>query len=108
MPITMTDFADERIYELMKRSKSEEGFLKISLKSGGCSGFSYNFDFTEDPAEGDKVFEFERTKVCIDKKSYLFLNGMEIGYEEGVFKSGIILNNPNAKSSCGCGETISF
>lgn len=108
MPITITKFADERIYELMKRSGSEEGFLRISLKSGGCSGFSYNFDFTLKGSLDDKIFEFERTKVCIDKKSYLFLNGMEIDYQEEVFKSGIILNNPNAKTSCGCGESISF
>jgi iron-sulfur cluster assembly protein len=58
--------------------------------------------------ELDKVFEFESVKICIDKKSYLFLNGMEIDYEETPFKSGITLNVPNVTRTCGCGESVAF
>ena len=104
----MTKFANEKIHKLMSDSGFKDGFLKISIKSGGCSGLSYDFDFVDKVGDKDRIFEFEDAKVCIDNKSYLFLNGMEIDYEEGLFKSGIILNNPNAKRSCGCGESFSF
>lgn len=108
MAITITEFADKKIFDIMKRSDSEDHFLRISLKSGGCSGFSYDFSFAEEAGDGDRVFLFEKIKVCIDRKSYLFLIGMEIDYEETLVKSGIVLNNPNAKRACGCGESISF
>ena len=108
MSITITEFAADRISNLMKKMSMEGGHLRISLRSGGCSGFSYNFDFVDEPEEHDKALELFGLNVCIDKKSYLFLNGMEIDYEETIFKSGIKINNPNAKSKCGCGESISF
>tara|TARA_A100001011_G_scaffold389581_2_gene471375 strand:- start:8786 stop:9112 length:327 start_codon:yes stop_codon:yes gene_type:complete len=108
MAITITDFAKQKIRSLMLRSQNGEMYLRISLTSGGCSGFSYKFDYVKKPEEKDKEFDFGDIKICIDVKSYLFLNGMEIDYEETIFKSGIILNNPNAKRSCGCGESVSF
>ena len=108
MAITMTDFAVERIHSLMKRTQCEDSYLRIGLKGGGCSGFSYVFDFTSEPEESDKVFEFDPIKVCVDLKSYLFLNGMEVDYEETPFKSGIKLNVPNATRTCGCGESVAF
>ncbi len=107
MAITITDFADKKISEIMKRSQQDSSFLKIGVKGGGCSGYSYSFDFVSEPNDDDRTFEFTNTKVCIDSTSYFFLNGMEIDYEEEAFKSGIIINNPNAKRSCGCGESFS-
>jgi len=108
MAITMTELATNRVQELMKRTGCEDFFLRIGLKSGGCSGFSYQIDFVKESTEFDKIFEFETIKVCIDKKSYLFLNGMEIDYEETPFKSGIKLNVPSVDRTCGCGESVSF
>jgi len=108
MAITITDFAADRIHNLMKRTQCEDSYLRIGLKGGGCSGFTYVFDFISEASEADKVFEFDSVKICIDKKSYLFLNGMEIDYEESPFKSGIKLNVPGATRTCGCGESIAF
>jgi iron-sulfur cluster assembly protein len=110
MAITMTDFAVERISAMLGRNqlKNDETYLRIGLRSGGCSGYSYLFEFTDVHTEHDKVFQFDNLRICIDKKSYLFLNGMEVDYEETPFKSGIKLNNPAATRTCGCGESVSF
>lgn len=108
MSITITKFAENKIFNLMNNHGPDTTYLRIGVKGGGCSGLSYVFDFVLNAEDSDRVFDFENIKVCIDKKSYLFLNGMEIDYEETPFKSGIILNNPNAKRTCGCGESFSF
>jgi len=107
MAITITDIAKERISASMPAGKP---YLQIGLRGGGCSGFSYDFEFIE---EGDipttaKKFDFGKVKVCIDMKSYLFLIGMEIDYEETMFKSGIKLSVPSVTASCGCGESVAF
>jgi len=103
MAITMTDFAIDRISSLIVRNqrKIEETYLRIGLRGGGCSGYSYSFEFIAECEKHDKVFEFGAVKICVDKKSYLFLSGMEIDYEESPFKSGIKLNNPAATRTCG-------
>ena len=110
MAITMTDFAIDRISSLITRNQMtvEEAYLRIGLRGGGCSGYSYSFEFITECEKNDKIFEFGTVKICIDKKSYLFLSGMEIDYEEDLFKSGIVFNNPKEASSCGCGESITF
>ena len=107
MAITMTDFAIQKVSEIMKMRQTPDHCLRISLKSGGCSGFKYSSDFVVQPQERDKIFEFGELKVCIDIKSYLFLNGMEIDFEEGLLNSGIIFNAPQAQTTCGCGESVS-
>ena len=108
MAITMTDFAEQKILEIMKKRQSPNHYLRISLKGGGCSGYMYSYEFIPEPITKYKIFEFGNVKICIDFKSYLFLNGMEIDYEEDLFKSGIVFNNPKEASSCGCGESITF
>ena len=107
MAITMTDFAIQRVSSIMMRQTPDQ-YLRISLKSGGCSGFMYSYDFVETPEEKDKTFDFGEVKICIDIKSYLFLNGMEIDYEEDLLKSGLVFNTPSAKRTCGCGESVTF
>ena len=82
--------------------------LRLSIKGGGCSGFMYSYDFISESEERDKVFDFGDVKICIDIKSYLFLNGMEIDYEEDLLKSGLVFNTPKARRACGCGESVSF
>ena len=106
--ISMTENAKDKIRLLMNKRQTPEHYLRIALQGGGCSGFKYHYDLVESPDEKDKVFEFDDIKVCIDIKSYLFLSGMEIDYEETIMRTGIVINNPNATRSCGCGESISF
>jgi len=108
MAITMTDFAVQKVSEIMKKTKTSDHYLRISLKSGGCSGFMYSYDFISELEEKDKIFDFGAVKVCVDIKSYLFLHGMEIDYEEDLLKSGLVFNTPQAQGACGCGESISF
>ncbi len=110
MAITITKFAEERILDMMQRNNldPEKTCLRIGLRSGGCSGYSYLFEFTDDYSDSDRMLEFEKIKICVDKKSFLFLNGMEVDYEETPFKSGIKLNNPAVKRMCGCGESVAF
>ncbi len=85
-----------------------DAYLRVGLRSGGCSGFSYLFEFVDKPDNHDKILQFGELKICIDKKSYLFLNGTEIDYEETLFKSGIKFNNPAVTRTCGCGESVAF
>ena len=108
MAITITPKAKDKIRSLLRQRQTPDQCLRIALQGGGCSGFMYNYEFIESPAESDKVFDFEDVKICIDVKSYLFLNGMEIDYEEDLLKSGLIFNNPRATRSCGCGESVAF
>ena len=110
MAITMTDFAVEKISLMLKRQRGKDAsaYFRIGLQSGGCSGYSYLFEFTDSCEKHDRILEFGELKVCIDKKSYLFLNGMEIDYEETPFKSGIKLSNPAVTRTCGCGESVAF
>ena len=108
MPITMTSSAKDKIRSLLTQRQTPSHYLRVGLHGGGCSGFMYKYEFADQPYERDKVFEFGDVKICIDIKSYLFLNGMEIDYEEDLLKSGLVFNNPNAERSCGCGESVSF
>lgn len=108
MAITMTDFAIQKVCGIMMKRQTPDHYLRIGLKGGGCSGYMYSYDFIETPEEKDKIFEFGEVKICIDIKSYLFLNGMEIDYEEDLLKSGLVFNAPKAQRSCGCGESVSF
>ena len=108
MSITMTNAAKSKIRTLLLQRQTPDHYLRIGLQGGGCSGFMYKYEFSVQPDEKDKVFEFDDIKICIDIKSYLFLNGMEIDYEEDLLKSGLIFNTPTAKRTCGCGESVAF
>ena len=108
MAITATDKAIDKIKSLLTQRQTPDHYLRIGLKGGGCSGFMYKYEFVDKTDEKDKIFEFDDIKICIDVKSYLFLNGMEIDYEEDILKSGLVFNTPKAQRSCGCGESISF
>jgi iron-sulfur cluster assembly protein len=108
MAITMTQPAQDKIALLLAQRQTPDHYLKIGLTGGGCSGYMYKYEFTDKPDEKDKTFEFGGVKICIDVKSYLFLNGMEINYEEDLLKSGLVFNTPKAKRTCGCGESVTF
>tara|TARA_R110000824_G_scaffold195409_2_gene378150 strand:+ start:415 stop:729 length:315 start_codon:yes stop_codon:yes gene_type:complete len=104
----MTQPAQDKIKSLLIKRQSPDSYLRIGLQGGGCSGYMYKYEFAEQPEDKDKVFEFNGIKICIDVKSYLFLNGMEIDYEEDLLKSGLVFNAPAAKRTCGCGESVTF
>ena len=77
MSITITDSAKDKITSTLKKLGEPSFFLRVALKGGGCSGFMYHYEFVKTPAEKDKVFTFDNVRICIDIKSYLFLNGSE-------------------------------
>ena len=84
------------------------GGLRIGIKAGGCSGLSYTFAWEGAPREGDHVFEGPQgSKVYVDPKSYRFIQGTTLDYDTALVSRGFIFNNPNAKSSCGCGTSFS-
>lgn len=108
MSIHITEFADKKIGEILEKSDRKGYLLRAGVSGGGCSGLSYVFDFVKNPDDNDKVFSFANISICVDKKSYLYLNGMTIDYEETLLSSGIKIINPNAKRPCGCGESFSL
>jgi len=108
LAITISDNAKDKIFSLLKQRQTPDHYLKISMQGGGCSGLIYHYEFVDNPGKKDKIFEFDNVKICVDLKSYLFLNNMEIDYEEDLFKSGLIFNNPNMTKSCGCGKSVNY
>ena len=93
---------------------TEEGFnatadyVRVGVKSGGCSGLSYELTFDNSQAEGDKVFEDNDVKIVVDKRSVLYLAGTILEYSGGLNGKGFVFNNPNAQRTCGCGESFSL
>jgi iron-sulfur cluster assembly protein len=98
--------------EYVKRSRTQEGkegqALRIGVKAGGCSGFSYFLGFTTERKPSDSVFEYEGLSVYVDPRSLEVLAGTEIDYERGLLGAGIQFKNPRAKKSCGCGESFTI
>ncbi len=81
--------------------------LRVGVKGGGCSGFSYVLDLTETQKETDEVFEQHGVKIIVDPKSLLYLNGVTVDFRDEIMGRGFVFNNPNATSSCGCGSSFS-
>lgn len=87
---------------------SDESFIRVAVKGGGCSGLMYELDFDTLLAEGDQVFEDNGVKVVVDRKSYLYLVGTELDFSGGLNGKGFVFINPNASRTCGCGESFSI
>lgn len=107
MAVLLTDAAVRRVHTLSE-NEFENKCLRIAIRGGGCSGLSYHLEFIPAPDDKDKVFEFGDVRVCVDRKSYLFLNGTEIDFEDGVLKTGFVYKNPQATGSCSCGTSFSL
>ena len=103
--ISISDEAATKIHGLIASLNKPDHGLRLKVVGGGCSGLQYKMDF-DIPREGDKVFENGGAKVLVDRKSFLYLNGTEVHYEEGLMESGFKLRNPNIKRSCGCGASF--
>ena len=106
MPVSFTPSAVVRGKALLTERAAE--WLRVGIRSGGCSGMSYFLDYVPAPDALDKQFEVDGLKVCVDRKSYLFLNGIEVDWEQTLVKSGFVFHNPAAKRSCSCGESFSI
>ena len=103
--ITLTDSAAKRVKELIEAS--DHVGLRPGVQGGGCSGFSYTLTFSDGAKDTDKVIESKGVSLHIDKKSYLYLMGTEIDWVEENLQAGFKFVNPNAKRTCGCGESFS-
>ena len=109
MALTLTESASERVVELNVKENAPDRWLRVGIRGGGCSGLMYFLDFVEGPTDNDKVFQFgEGVRVCVDKKSYLYLNGIELDFERGLLKTGFVFHNPLAQRSCSCGESFAI
>lgn len=103
--ITISEQAAEKIKALLEGSDALG--VRPGVQGGGCSGFSYKLALATEELEGDRVIEDKGVKLYVDKKSYLYLIGTEIEYYEDMLQSGFKFVNPNAKRTCGCGESFS-
>ena len=83
-------------------------YVRVGVKSGGCSGLSYDLDFDTSIAPHDNVYEDNEVKIVVDKKSLLYLIGTTLEYSGGLNGKGFVFNNPNAQRTCGCGESFSL
>lgn len=107
MSIQISDTAAQKIRTLMAKQGISEGGLRVGVKGGGCSGLSYTFAWEKVARFGDEVFEGpEGATLFVDKKSLLFLNGTVLDYDSGLISRGFVFNNPNAKTTCGCGSSF--
>lgn len=104
--ITIGDSAVRRLKQLLAERNTPDAGLRIAVRGGGCSGLSYHLEWAEQPRERDKIFSREGVRVFVDPKSYLYLLGSELVFEETIMASGFKLQNPNQKASCGCGESF--
>ncbi len=107
--IQVTDRAIKRIRAaLVKEGISPtEGGLRLGVQGGGCSGLSYSIRFDSQPRERDRIFNFEDVRVFVDPKSFIYLHGMILDYEETLMRQGFNFINPNSTKSCGCGSSFS-
>jgi len=106
--ITVSSNAKEYIDRLRADQQADPTtFVRVGVKSGGCSGLEYKLDFDTVEREGDQVFEDKGVKVVVDMKSLLYLYGTELDYSGGLNGKGLTFNNPNAARTCSCGESFS-
>ncbi len=105
--VQLSESAAKQIQRLKtEASTPDDGFLRVKIVPGGCSGMSYKLDFDTQTTGEDKVFEQHGTKFVIDKKSFLYVVGMTLDFEGGLNGKGFVFANPNASKTCGCGSSF--
>lgn len=107
--IQVTDRAIQRIKIAIAKEgiSPEEGGLRLGVMGGGCSGLSYSIRFDSHPRERDRIYEFDGVRIFVDPKSFIYLHGMTLDYEETLMRQGFNFINPNSTRSCGCGSSFS-
>lgn len=108
--IKVSDTAKQKVLQLMEEDgfNHKKDYIRVGVKSGGCSGLSYDLKFDNTKQEADKLFEANGVKILVDAKSFLYLVGTTLEYSGGLNGNGFIFNNPNANRTCGCGESFSL
>ena len=108
--IKVSDTAKQKVMQLMQDDgfDASTDYIRVGVKSGGCSGLSYDLKFDKSQDESDKIFEDNGVKIIVDKKSFLYLIGTTLEYSGGLNGTGFVFNNPNANRTCGCGESFSL
>jgi iron-sulfur cluster assembly protein len=104
--INLTQEAIDEVQRMKERENKPNASLRLAVKGGGCSGYSYSIDLDEQEKQGDKTFQAGPIKVMVDGKSYFLLNGSTLDYVKGMMGAGFNFQNPNAKGSCGCGASF--
>ena len=105
--VSISESAAKKVQDLrLEEGKSDWG-LRLRVVGGGCSGFSYQMNFDQAPGMLDKTYNFNGLKVFVDQASLLYLDGAEVDYVESMEGSGFKFNNPNVKTTCGCGSSFS-
>jgi iron-sulfur cluster assembly protein len=105
--IQLTERAAKEIRRIIDEQKMADATaLRVGVKGGGCSGFSYTLGFDDQISEVDQLAEVEGVRVVCDPKSFLYLNGTQIDFEDNLMGRGFKFGNPNAAKSCGCGESF--
>ena len=102
--INLTETAKEHLIALSKEHNKK--YVRLEVKGGGCAGFKYDWSFDDEPSKDDEKLDFNEFSLLVDKSSLLMLSGMTIEYKKEIFGSFLELKNPNATSSCGCGESF--
>lgn len=107
--LQLTDKAIKEIKRIQQDDPTATGaLLRVQVTGGGCSGMSYKLGFdSHPPGSGDKTFEKDGVTIVVDAKSFLYLNGTELDFSDGLNGTGFVFNNPNAKRTCGCGSSFS-
>ena len=104
--ITVSDNAVVKIKDILSAEQKSDGFIRVGIKGGGCSGFTYLLDIEDNQKETDQVLDYGGVKVLIDSKSMVYLAGTELDYTDGLNGAGFVFNNPNAQRTCGCGNSF--
>lgn len=106
--ITLTDTASSKVKELLEQEGDESLALRVAVRPGGCSGFSYEMFFDSEVADDDTSSSYgEGVKVIVDASSAQLLQGATLDYKDGLQQAGFAIDNPNATRSCGCGQSFS-
>ena len=107
MPIELTPKAVEKVKEILAKQAPPPQGLRVSVVGGGCSGFSYQMNFENEATGIDKTYEFDGLKIFVDQASLMYLDGTKIDYVESLEGAGFKFDNPNVKTTCGCGSSFS-
>jgi iron-sulfur cluster assembly protein len=105
--IKLSEMALAKVKEIMVKEEKADWKLRMGVRGGGCSGFKYVLGFDNQIGSEDQEFTQEGVSLVCDTRSYLYLNGTEIDFEDGLNGSGFVFKNPNARKSCGCGQSFS-